>query len=604
MDMLKPKLFLMLIVLSVSLIAISQSLRSSAEAFSAAREVPRGALIYLQIEDLPVLTKFWNESKLKADYLESVNFAEFQDRHLALKILSRWEEFNAASGFSFDLEAFSGLSETKAALAVYDIGRLEMVFVAPLSDEKFAATMFFQKREAFESETLADGTTVYSAKVEADRGRQAQKLFFVNKNGRFVLATSEKLFAQTLANLDGTAKNNALADEPSFQKLSEKITPHVATVWLNQEKLNDDYYFRRYWLMSEVKSLKNIRAAMFDVEISESNLIERREFLLKENGAPESLGKISASDLSATQSMILPNMPLAKIQNVRGNSELATKLIFETLFDRVSLRESSAKPTFDWRDYENRDFEATESDDDYSYLDDDFEREINDEAEGASGVSVREAQEKKEKELSAEVNKILHAAQPEISLTATNPHFEPGLPFIEFRRVAVLQLNAPANFRREVFEKTLAEVWQNRLTIGGKDANLSWTERAENNQTWRELELPALGRKFGYLLSGDKLFISNSIAFLNEVSANVAPKAETIAEAEDLDEFTALRFERREEIFDSVMQKLAQEEGAEQDFFVGNVGSLLDILQQTERIEIRRATKGNFRREELKFVLK
>ena len=47
-------------------------------------------------------------------------------------------------------------------------------------------------------ETLENGTIVYRAKVEADRGRQKQELIFTNAKGRFVLATSEKLLAQTL----------------------------------------------------------------------------------------------------------------------------------------------------------------------------------------------------------------------------------------------------------------------------------------------------------------------------------------------------------------------------------------------------------------------
>ena len=57
------------------------------------------------------------------------------------------------------------------------------------------------------------------------------------------------------------------------------VNSHFATVWVDQAKLNDDYYFRHYWLMQNLDQLKAIRACMFDLELKDGTWIERRDFL-------------------------------------------------------------------------------------------------------------------------------------------------------------------------------------------------------------------------------------------------------------------------------------------------------------------------------------
>jgi hypothetical protein len=235
----KLKIFIaILLVSAAAFIAVSQ-IRS--EAFAPAGDFPREALVYVQISDLPAFIRLWNESKFKEKYLASDNFEDLKNRHLGLKLASRWEEFNAASGFPIDLETVSELAQNKAAIALYDIGKLEFVFITPVSDELFAASRFVQNQTNFEAETLGDGTIIYRKNVEADRGRQKQELIFTNVKGRFVLATSEKLLAQTLSNIEGKSAKNHLLDEPSFKALSEKTAPQTATVWVNQAALNKDY---------------------------------------------------------------------------------------------------------------------------------------------------------------------------------------------------------------------------------------------------------------------------------------------------------------------------------------------------------------------------
>src|SRR6185503_6642638 len=214
-------------------------------------------------ENLPELIKSWEQSQLKERYLSSTNYQQLQHRHLAMKLISRWEEFNNALGFSIDLGTLGSSTDGAAAVAIYDIGKLDLLFVAPISEEKVALTQFVKSKDQFEEMETEDGTPYYSQTVEADRGRQKQVLAFATVNGRFLLGTNEKLFLRAIANIKSRATKDSIAEDPTFKALSRKVKPHFATIWVDQSRLNADYYFKHYWLMQNVDELKTIRAGIF-----------------------------------------------------------------------------------------------------------------------------------------------------------------------------------------------------------------------------------------------------------------------------------------------------------------------------------------------------
>src|SRR6185295_17488015 len=283
-----------LVLICVALIVYARSTRSSKNPYSLAGDLPRGALVYAQFQNLPELIKQWEQSQLKERYLNSTNYQQLQHRHLALKLISRWEEFNNALGFPLDLAILGSSTDGAAAVAVYDIGQLDLLFVAPVSEEKVALSQFFQSKDQFEEAEAPDGTPYYSHTVEADRGRQKQVLAFATVNGRFLLGTNEKLFLRALANIKKRTTNDSIAADPTFKTLSRKVTPHFATIWVDQSRLNADYYFKHYWLMRDVAELKNIRAGMFDLEQQQSKWIERREFLTAVPGEGSNSGMAAA----------------------------------------------------------------------------------------------------------------------------------------------------------------------------------------------------------------------------------------------------------------------------------------------------------------------
>src|ERR1051326_1490158 len=238
-------------VVLASLLAYAKATRTSRDAYSLADDCPRGALVYAQAADLPALLRLWNGSKLKEKYLASTNYQLFATGHVALKLASRLQEFGDSLGFALDASALADATEKKAAGGGYDIGRMELVFVAPVGEEKAMAARFFQSKDDFDETDLPDGTVYYSHDVEADRGRQKQKILFAFAKGRLVLATGEQLMLRALANINGRSRSDRLSDDPSFKTLSNEVTPHLMSVWVDQSRLNGDYYFKHYWAMGD-----------------------------------------------------------------------------------------------------------------------------------------------------------------------------------------------------------------------------------------------------------------------------------------------------------------------------------------------------------------
>ncbi len=621
------------VAMCAALVAYAKSGRARPAPFALASDVPRGALVYTQFSDLPTLFREWNSSALKERYLESANFKKFGESHLALKLLERWQELNDEFGFELDAEALAGASERGAAIALYDIGRLDLVVVAPLGEEQFAASRFFQGREGFEETELSDGTVYYRRDVETDRGRQKQQLVFAELRGRFVLSTSERLLLRTLANINGKAQKDRLSDDMAFRSLTEKIEPHFVSVWVDQSELNGNSYFKHYWLMRNTDELKEIRACLFDLERREGRWIERRD-LLYASGTTRRVASIPGPETARLSAMIPASVPYFKLRALDGGEPQAARLVQDALLDRLDQERSASGRNWDWHFYSSTDFNdasGNESDDEwdaggtYAYLYDDYNASIDDPHD--AGLTARPEpgdnplREETEAGLEKSLRDALAPARPLWAASLTSPQTVKGPLFAEFRRAAILTLSSPERIDRQALESSVSRAVSGRLLTAGSQANLNWTSAQEAGQTVRQLELPMLGWQFCYALKGRDLIVANSQELLRAILQGPR-RAPLDAGAEmALDDITLIDLEQRSQAFDEVFERLdaraiseqrkARGESAEkgkdiksQQFFTGNIASLLGASDGVSRIVIRRNSMADRLHEEIDFTLK
>src|ERR1051325_7795008 len=481
-----------LLFIGVAFVVFGRTAHKPRGEYGLANDLPRGALVYAQFANLPALIEQWEHSKLKEQYLNSTNYRQLQHRHLMLKLISRWEEFNNSLGFQLDTAAITGATETKAALAVYDIGQFNLVFIAPLSEEKIALTQFFTNKDRFEEIKGPDGAVYYRQAFEADHGRQKQVLAFATLDGRFILASDENLLLRTIANINHPKSKDSLADDPAFTKLSQKLKPHFVTVWVDQAKLNHDYYFRHYWLLQNMDQLKGIRAGMFDLEQQKDRWIERREFLTTANDHPSST-PIPDGELKRLYSMVPEDAPFVRLRKVTSDPAMPAALVRDTLFDNQPDATERTSASWSWRSYEGEDFYP---DDDWSYpeIDSRYDSLINDPYDAR--ISKREEPggnplaSEVEHQFFTNLQTALAPARPSSVVLATRPHSTDGPLFVEFQKAAIIHLQSAGNLRRDLLERGIALAAQGRLTIAGKDSEPVWESSNDGEHMWRELHLP------------------------------------------------------------------------------------------------------------------
>jgi hypothetical protein len=584
--------------------------------YGLANDLPRGAVVYAQFANLPALIEQWDHSQLKERYLNSTNYKQLQHRHLLLKLISRWEEFNNALGFQLDISTITGAAETKAAVAVYDIGQLDLVFIAPLSEEKTALTQFFNSRDQFEEIETPGGAIYYRQAVEADRGRQKQVLAFATLNGRFILSSNENLLLRTIANINRQNSKDTLAADPAFTSLSRKLKPHFVTVWVDQAKLNQDYYFKHYWLPQNVDQLQGIRAGMFDLEQQKGRWIERREFLT--NGKDHPITPISTAELQRLYSMVPTDAPLVRVRTVANNPSLPGTLLLDTLFDASPNVTGYTSESWSWQSYSSDDFYSDDSDDEdydrYSYLDNRYDSSIDDaydarvsepEEPGGNPVAVE-----LEQQFFTNVQAALASARPSTAVMATRPHTTDGPLFVEFRRAAIIHLQMAGNLKRDLLEQAIALAAQGRLTVAGKGSEPEWENRKDGKHAWRQLRLPMLGWEICYAIKDGELIVANSAELLQSVLDSSSQKPLELA-VDVTDDLTIVRLDQRKSAFDDIMNRLDKDaaqqppetEKISEAFFSGNISSLLDVASDLNRIEITRRTSSNGMHEEIHFVL-
>src|SRR5688572_5028446 len=108
--------------------------------------MPGGALLYLQSSDFATQLREWNRSDVRSKWLTSKNHEEFMTTRLALKLKEVYGEFSSAAGFQPDLGELETIAGGEAALALYDIGRLDLLYISRLPSAQLGQNVLTRVR--------------------------------------------------------------------------------------------------------------------------------------------------------------------------------------------------------------------------------------------------------------------------------------------------------------------------------------------------------------------------------------------------------------------------------------------------------------------------
>ena len=132
---------------------------------SLAEMVPVGPLLYLEAKDFGALLKDWNASTEKSEWTKSDAYQVFTRSRLAGRLEQAQTEFASAAGAPPDYAMLSSISGAESALAVYDVGNLEFLFLTRLPAARAAESVLWKARGSAQSRRAANSLLTSGSRV-------------------------------------------------------------------------------------------------------------------------------------------------------------------------------------------------------------------------------------------------------------------------------------------------------------------------------------------------------------------------------------------------------------------------------------------------------
>jgi hypothetical protein len=265
-----------------------------AEVTPLSKFVSAGPLLYLEAKDFSALLADWNASPQKKQWSESSNFEVFSRSRLLLRLNGAGGQFAAAAGLPPDMNFLSQVAGTRSALALYDIGNLQFLYVTYLPSAKSMQTTLWQTRAKFEPRS-AGGVNFY---VRRDPESQKEAAFAVSGD-YLLLATREDLLAAALQLMAGS-QDRTVESEPWWtQSIASAGEAGDLRMVLNLAKIVPSSYFRTYWVQQNITDLGQYSAEVSDLFRSSKQDREERVLIRKAapDAAPSADGLEAAADL-------------------------------------------------------------------------------------------------------------------------------------------------------------------------------------------------------------------------------------------------------------------------------------------------------------------
>ena len=264
------------------------------------RYVPAGSLLYLQASDFSALVGNWNASPQKASWIKSKNYEVYSRSRLFLRLQGAGEQFAAAASLPPDMNFLTQVAGTQSALAIYDIGKLEFLYITKLPSAGSMQSALWQTRAKFETRNAA-GVTFY---VRRDPESEREVAFAVNGD-YLILTTREDLLAGALQLMAGSKDRTIEGEQWWSQSVAAAGPVGDLRMILNLEKIVHSPYFRSYWIQRNITDMKQYSAAVSDLFRSGKEYREERVLLKKSAAA----GNASTDDAAAAVADLVRLVP-------------------------------------------------------------------------------------------------------------------------------------------------------------------------------------------------------------------------------------------------------------------------------------------------------
>jgi hypothetical protein len=250
------------------------------------RFVPSGALLYLHAKDFSSLLSDWDKSGEKQLWLKSSNYEVFSRSRLFLRLKDASAEFSNAAGVPTDTNLLRQVAGKQSALAIFDIGKLEFLYITRLPSASSMQSTLWQTRSKFETRSAGGVAFFLRRDPESERA-----VAFAVTGDYLLLATREDLLAGALQLMAGGDVRSMETERWWSQSVATAGTEGDLRMVLNLEKIVPSPYFHSYWVQQNITDMKQYTAAISDLIRSGKEFREERVLLRKMSTTGDTSGE-------------------------------------------------------------------------------------------------------------------------------------------------------------------------------------------------------------------------------------------------------------------------------------------------------------------------
>lgn len=596
-----------ILILVVSHRSDGQQSRPVDEQLRLAGVMPRGAMVYVQANDLSRLMKTWLASPVRSQFYDSASFAAFQKSRIYLKLQDRKKDFESAISVELNEKRLAELAGSASAVSIYDIGKIEMVFVTEVPRVRAVASTLFKQAPQF-SERSATGTSYYVRDVTTDGGRLNQQFCFAYVESKLIVTTTEGLMIRAIANAKAAGSDSLLSDVLASAGGATGFAAHDVTMWLDQQRLNANRNFDNYWIHHNTRgALAAIETGLIDLRITREGMNEQRWFKMGTGHRELGLGTMSADQLALLMKFAPPSAQLVQVHATAATDDLSSA-IEQSLFGKLP-EESWSPPEIPDRTRKSGNDDDNIRPERYSTLDARFDIDVDDDQapKRSSGSDAQASGKGTTNELAngdfaKRIGSILTSLTPTSFCELARSKMEAGKPFVRFERAIVAQLKPEAAVDREMLERAIVDELRARFVVAGTQPRLEWQDEG----AVRFVAQALLEQGAAYSVSGNYLVLASSREFASDIlQASKATISSVEKEDSALDFYALVRVAAAKPVFDTLMSKLDggepqtrikrnKDDDEERDvkFFSENLSSLIAASAIREVRLSRRTSSG------------
>jgi hypothetical protein len=249
--------------------------------------MPEGALLYIEARDFAGLLKDWNAAPERAAWIKSDDYRVFSNSRLFLRLGQASDQFAAAAGLPPDMKFLVDAAGMESAVAVYDIGNLEFLYITRLASGDFLQSALWQSRNKFQPRT-AGGKPFFARKDE----QSGRIVAFAVADNYLILGTREDLVAGSLELMSGS-KGRTLSQEGWYKQAlsAAQAKSGDLRMALNMEKIAVTPHFRTYWIQHNITEMQSYGSAISDLYREGATYREERVILPKKQADEAALAQ-------------------------------------------------------------------------------------------------------------------------------------------------------------------------------------------------------------------------------------------------------------------------------------------------------------------------